>query len=90
MAQFTQKAIVNTFQDMLEEMPFDKITVSAIVKRCSAVSSCMLVVTRGSREKAGRCSTRAVPGGCSRIHGSPFLGGYAIRGISIDHSTHGD
>lgn len=39
MAQFTQKAIVNTFQDMLEEMPFDKITVSAIVKRCEISSN---------------------------------------------------
>lgn len=39
MAQFTQKAILSTFQDMLEEMPFDKITVSAIVKRCEISSN---------------------------------------------------
>ena len=34
MAQYTQKAIMQTFQDMLEKMPFDKITVSAIVSNC--------------------------------------------------------
>jgi len=34
MSGFTKKAIMQTFVDMLEEMPFDKITVSAIVKRC--------------------------------------------------------
>lgn len=39
MAQFTQKAILSTFQAMLEEMPFDKITVSALVKRCEISSN---------------------------------------------------
>lgn len=39
MAQFTQKAILSTFQEMLEEMPFDKITVSALVKRCEISSN---------------------------------------------------
>lgn len=34
MAQYTKKAIVQTFQQMLERMPFDKITVSAIVASC--------------------------------------------------------
>ncbi len=34
MAQLTRKAIINTFQDMLEKMPFNKITVSALVTRC--------------------------------------------------------
>ncbi len=34
MANYTQKAILQTFEDMLREMPFDKITVSAIVARC--------------------------------------------------------
>ena len=33
MALLTQKAILTTFEEMLEEMPFDKITVSALVKR---------------------------------------------------------
>ena len=33
MARLTQKAIWQAFQAMLEEMPFDKITVSALVKR---------------------------------------------------------
>lgn len=35
MAQYTKKAIMQTFQDMLEKTPFDKITVSAIVANCS-------------------------------------------------------
>ena len=34
MAQFTRKAIIQTFQDMLVEMPFDKITILALVSRC--------------------------------------------------------
>lgn len=34
MAQYTQMAIMQTFQDMLQRMPFDKITVSAIVASC--------------------------------------------------------
>ena len=33
MSNYTQKAIIQTFQDMLEETSFDKITVSAIVKK---------------------------------------------------------
>lgn len=33
MALLTKGAIMNTFEEMLEEMPFDKITVSALVKR---------------------------------------------------------
>lgn len=33
MALLTQKAIMQAFRDMLREMPFDKITVSALVKR---------------------------------------------------------
>lgn len=39
MSQFTQKAILQTFQDMLEKMPFDKITVSAIVSNCEISSN---------------------------------------------------
>jgi len=34
MPNFTRQAILDTFGDMLQEMPFDKITVSAIVRRC--------------------------------------------------------
>ena len=34
MAQFTEKAILDTFTMLLKEQPFDKITVSALVKRC--------------------------------------------------------
>lgn len=34
MAQFTKKAIIQTFQEMLEKTPFEKITVSAIVAKC--------------------------------------------------------
>lgn len=33
-AQFTQKAILDTFTSMLQRMPFEKITVSAIVAGC--------------------------------------------------------
>lgn len=33
MAQYTRKAILQTFQEMLERMPFDKITISALVAR---------------------------------------------------------
>ena len=34
MASFTKKAILQTFTDMLRVMPFDKITVSALVREC--------------------------------------------------------
>lgn len=34
MAQYTKKAILTAFRQMLEQMPFDKITVSAIVAKC--------------------------------------------------------
>ena len=34
MMQLTEKAIQQTFQDMLTEMPLDKITVTELVKRC--------------------------------------------------------
>ena len=33
MALYTKKLIMTTFQNMLEEMPFDKITVSSLVRR---------------------------------------------------------
>lgn len=39
MAQYTQKAILCTFRQMLEEMPFEKITVSALVRRCEISSN---------------------------------------------------
>lgn len=39
MSGFTQKAIIGTFQELLEKMPFDKITVSAIVSRCGISSN---------------------------------------------------
>lgn len=39
MAQYTQKAIIDTFQDMLKKMPFDKITVTAIVSACEISSN---------------------------------------------------
>lgn len=39
MAQYTKKAILQTFQEMLEKMPFDKITVSAIVSSCEISSN---------------------------------------------------
>lgn len=34
MARYTEKAILQTFEEMIGEMPFDKITVSALTKRC--------------------------------------------------------
>lgn len=34
MANHTKRIILEEFQCMLKEMPFDKITVSALVKRC--------------------------------------------------------
>lgn len=39
MAQYTQKAIIQTFTEMLRKMPFDKITVSAIVANCEISSN---------------------------------------------------
>lgn len=35
MSNFTQSAILNTFDEMLEAMPFEKITVSGIIKACN-------------------------------------------------------
>ncbi len=34
MARYTERAILTNFEEMLETMPFDKITVSALTKRC--------------------------------------------------------
>lgn len=34
MAQYTKKAILQTFEELLEKTPFDKLTVSAIVAKC--------------------------------------------------------
>ena len=39
MALLTKRVIMTTFQQMLEEMPFDKITVSALVRRCQISSN---------------------------------------------------
>ncbi len=39
MAPFTRKAIIQTFQDMLVEMPFDKITILALASRCEISSN---------------------------------------------------
>lgn len=39
MAQYTKKAILQTFQEMLEKKPFDKITVSSIVAKCEISSN---------------------------------------------------
>lgn len=35
MTQFTEKAIMDTFVEMLEEMPLEKITIQKIIKRCN-------------------------------------------------------
>lgn len=39
MANYTRKAILQTFEDMLRETRFDKITVSALVARCEISSN---------------------------------------------------
>lgn len=39
MANFTQKIIMQNFEAMLDEMPFGKITVSALVSRCDISSN---------------------------------------------------
>lgn len=39
MAKYTQKAILNGFEEMLTEMPFNKITVSALVVKCEISSN---------------------------------------------------
>ena len=39
MALYTEKLIMTTFQEMLEELPFDKITVSALVRRAGVSSN---------------------------------------------------
>lgn len=39
MAKLTQKVILHTFGEMLREMPFEKITVSALVARCEISSN---------------------------------------------------
>lgn len=39
MANYTRKAILSTFEQMLAEKPFDKITVSALVERCEISSN---------------------------------------------------
>lgn len=39
MANYTEKAIIQIFEKMLEEMPFEKITVTALVKRCEISSN---------------------------------------------------
>lgn len=39
MARLTTKVIMKTFDEMITEMPFDKITVSALVKRCEISSN---------------------------------------------------
>ena len=39
MANYTKKAILATFESMLNDMPFEKITVSAIVAKCEISSN---------------------------------------------------
>ena len=39
MTKFTEKAILDTFDNMLARMPFKKITVSAIVAECGISSN---------------------------------------------------
>lgn len=39
MANHTKRIIMQTFEEMLDEMPFGKITVSALVERCDISSN---------------------------------------------------
>ena len=39
MANYTVKAIMKNFEEMLIEMPFSKVTVSALVERCEISSN---------------------------------------------------
>ena len=49
MALYTQKTILRAFGEMLEEMPFDKITVTALVKRCEIGFQHLLLPLPGHR-----------------------------------------
>lgn len=35
MANYTKTLIIETFENMVESMPFDKITVTALIKECN-------------------------------------------------------
>ncbi len=54
MAKLTEKAILQTFDDMIHEMPFEKITVSALVARCGIILQYILLSLSGYL-CAGRC-----------------------------------
>ena len=45
MAKLTEKAILRTFDEMISEMPFDKITVSALVARCEISSIIIITIS---------------------------------------------
>ena len=47
-ALYTKKLIMTTFQEMLAEMPFDRITVSALVKRAGAAPIRFTITIRTS------------------------------------------
>ena len=53
MANYTEKAIFRAFEELLEEKPFDKITVSAIVSK-SEVSEHLLLSLSGHLRPAGQ------------------------------------
>lgn len=46
MALYTKKLIMSTFQEMLEELPFDKITVAALVKRAGISPNTFTIIIR--------------------------------------------
>lgn len=48
MAHYTEKAIISSFQEMLEEMPFDKITVTALTKRSDISPNTFTIIIRTS------------------------------------------
>ena len=54
MIQYTEKAIQQTFQEMLTEMPFDKITVTELVKRANLYDEESGILTRWQAEPDGQ------------------------------------
>ncbi|MFQ8953164.1 MAG: TetR/AcrR family transcriptional regulator [Oscillospiraceae bacterium] len=46
MAQFTKKAILDSFVELISERPFDKITVKDIVTRCGVNRNTFTIILR--------------------------------------------
>lgn len=82
MALYTQKAIMRAFGEMLEEMPFDKITVTALVKRCDISSNTFYYHYRDIYDLLDACSIwswAASPGEGTDWHTSTKAVGRSVR-----------